>query len=91
VSWARTVAHRVSRLTAEPPPSTGDRVIVGPASDAVTSYVRDGLRRPARAEEYDGCEGPGVVLGVDFDRALVRLDDGRTVPGVRRSRLRRPT
>ena len=72
---------------AEELPGPGDRVSVGPVWPATAAYTKDGVPRPAKAEERDGFEGPGVIEGVDGPLARVRLEDGRVIVGVKRSRL----
>src|SRR5579862_4843173 len=73
--------------TTEPPPGPGDVITVGPAVPATPAYTRDGIPRPAKPDELDGFEGPGVIEAVEGSYARVRLLNGRVAVGIKRSRL----
>ena len=75
----------------EAPIAAGTRVTVGPVHSPSTPRPdwQGALPQACEAPMTDGSEGRGEILAVDFDMASVRLDDGRTVLGVRRYRLRR--
>lgn len=76
--------HRPRRAFApDPRPGIGDCVNVGPMCPAGTDVGAMPI--------LDGKEGPGVIEAADEAYARVRLDDGRVVVGVRRSRLARAT
>ena len=67
----------------------GDRVRVGAWQPAVVARSVEGRWVVATPEVTDGCEGAGVVEALDWDKARVRLDDGRVVLGVSKGRLTR--
>ena len=80
--------HRVLTVP-DPEPAAGDRVVVGPIQPAAPrTNWSPGTALPAREDVLDGHEGPGVVEAAEGPYARVRLDDGRVIVGVRRSRLR---
>ena len=89
---ARSLARVIeSAKPVEAPLAVGSRVVVGPVHSPSTPRPdwQGALPQACEATLVDGSEGPGEILAIDFDVASVRLDDGRTVLGIRRYRLRR--
>lgn len=89
---ARSLARVIeSAKPVEAPLAVGSRVVVGPVHSPSTPRPdwQGALPQACEAPLVDGNEGCGVVEALDFDAARVKLDDGRTVLGVRRYRLRR--
>lgn len=83
--------HRLRRPPVEHVPGPGELVTVEPVWPAVVAHVVEGRPVPAKEATIDGFEGPGVIEAVEGSYARVRLDDGRVIVGVKRSRLTRRT